>query len=138
MYNVQPTNTDFQQVKGTMGSAPQQGGSGGTPMVWCIGNADSFSNPQNYRWARAYCDGFLSYKADIGYTVAGVNTVMASNIPLTWSMDITVNFGANNNVRRIQAFSGTTLVADVTEAGTASQIGSGFRYWGARTEMKTS
>lgn len=138
MYNVQPTATDFQQVKGTMGSPPQQGGSGGTPYVYAIGNADSPTNPQNYRWARAYSTGFLTYKGDVGYTVAGVETVLESNIPLSWSMDITVNFGAQGNIRRIQVFSGTGLVADVIEPGTAAMIGPGYRYWGARTEMKTS
>jgi hypothetical protein len=44
--------------------------------------------------------------------------------------------GANGNPRRYQAYSGTQLVYDYTEAGTTSQIGPGFRYWGCKTEMK--
>jgi hypothetical protein len=136
VYNVQPTMTDYQIVRGTMASAPGGSVSGGQPRIGAVGRVDSPSNPRNYVWARAYSTGFLSYKADVGCTVNGVDTVFASGISLTWSMDISVVIGSNNNPRRYQAFSGTQLIFDYTESGTTSQFGPGFRYWGAKTEMK--
>lgn len=138
VYNVAPTNTDFQIVRGVMSAAPQQGGSGGTPRIWAIGRVDNPNNPQNYVWMRGYCTGFLNYSGDIGCTVGGVDTVFVSGISLTWSMDIQINLGVGGNPRRYQIFSGTQLVYDYTESGTTSQLGSGFRYWGAKTEMKTA
>lgn len=137
VYNVQPTNTDYQIVRGSMASAPGGSTSGGQPRIGGTARVDNPANPQNYVWARAYCTGFLTYKADVGCTVGGVDTVFLSGVALTWSMDISVVVGANGNPRRYQAYSGTQLVLDYTEAGTTSQYGPGFRYWGCKTEMKT-
>jgi hypothetical protein len=136
VYNVAPTNTDFQIVRGAMASAPGTHCQSGYPMIYAIGRVDSYTNPQNYVWARAYCTGFLTYKCDVGCTVAGVDTLFQSGIPLTWSTNIGLVVGANGNPRQYQVFSGTQLVATVTEAGTTSLYGPGYRYWGARTEMQ--
>ena len=135
VYNLMPSNTDFQIVRGTMASPPSGPGSGA--MIYAMGRVDNPANPQNYVWARAYCVGFLQYAADVGYTVAGVETIMAGGIPLTWSLDISVVIGVNGNPRRYQAYSGNTLIFDQVEAGTNSKLGAGFRYWGCRTSMKT-
>jgi hypothetical protein len=135
VYNVAPTNTDYQLIKGSMANPPSGTPIGGStnPALWAMGRVDSPSNPRNYVWAKAYCTGFLTYKCDIGYTAAGVDNNFQTGISLTWSTDITVVIGANGNPRRYQGYSGTTLVFDYTEAGTGSQIGAGFRYWGLRT-----
>jgi hypothetical protein len=134
IYNSAPTNTDFQLVSGSMSAAPSGATSGGTPHFYAMARVDNPSNPRNALWGRAYCTGFLSYKADLGCTVNGVDTVFVTGIGLTWSTSMSVVFGANGNPRRYQVFSGTQLVYDYTEVGTTSQIGSGFRYWGAKTE----
>ena len=135
VYNAAPTNTDYQQVRGSMSSAPAAPTAGGAPRIWSIGRVDSPLNPQNYVWARAYCTAFLAYACDLGCTVAGVDTVFVSGVALTWSTAVQIVIGVNGNPRRYQVFSGTQLVIDYTEAGTTSQFGSGFRYWGAKTEM---
>jgi hypothetical protein len=132
-----PTNTDYQIVKGSMASPPAGASSGGQPLIYAICRVDNPNNPQNYVWARAYCTGFLTYKADIGCTIGGVETVWFSNIPLTWSTDITVVAGFSGNPRRYQAYSGTKQILDHVEPGTSSLFGSGYRYWGCRTCMTT-
>jgi hypothetical protein len=136
VWNQGPTNSDYQIVRGTMASAPGGSVSGGQPAIYAMGRVDNPGNPRNYVWARAYCTGFLTYKADVGCTVNGVDNIFSSGIALTWSLDIAVVIGANATPRRYQAYSGTSLVFDYTEAGTTSQVGAGFRYWGCRTEMK--
>lgn len=137
VYNAAPTGTDFQLVRGTLASPPPGAGSGGTPRISAIGRVDNPANPQNYVWARGYCTGFLTYRGDIGCTINGVETVWASNIALTWSMQISMVIGVGTNARRYQVFSGSTLVYDHTEVGTSSLLGAGYRYWGCRTEIKT-
>lgn len=131
IYNDSPTVTDFQRISGGMNSAPSQATSGGQPYFYAIGRVDNPTNPQNYVWARAYCTGFLTYKADIGYCVGGVETPLWTGINLNWSLQMTFVVGANGNPRHYQLFSGTNLVYENTEPGTASQYGPGFRYWGA-------
>jgi hypothetical protein len=110
------TATDFQLIKGTMSSPPQPASSGGTvPRFWAVGRVNSETNPTSYVWARAYCDGFLSFKGEMGYTMNGVETVWASNIPLTWSLDMTFKVGNGTNDRQYQVFSGNTLVKEWDE-----------------------
>jgi hypothetical protein len=140
-----PTDTDYQIVRGSMASPPTQTGSGGTPRIWSWVRADSTTTPANGVWARAYSPSFLTYRGDIGCRIGGVDTVWASNIPLTWSLDIKVVAGVGANPKQFEIYSGDTLVkrfpnlavpAEVTAAN-LSQMGAGFRYWGSRTEMKT-
>ena len=137
VYNVAPTSTDYQYLQGAMASPPPEETFYNTyPRIWALGRVDNPANPQNYVWARAYSNGFLSYVADIGCTVAGVDTVWVSGIQLTWTTSIALSFGVGGNPRRYQVFSGTQLVYDYTESGTTSRLGAGFRYWGLKTEMK--
>ena len=144
VYNVKPTNTNFQIVRGTLSGAPPGDNGGSKPRIAAIGRVDNPANPLNYVWARGYNDGFLSYKGDIGCTINGVETVWQSGIPLTWSMDIAMVLGVGGNPRRYQVFSGTQLVVDLIEPGTASKLNNGttdpinlYRYWGVRSELKT-
>jgi hypothetical protein len=136
-YQPAATNTDFQLIRGSLGQIPQQGGSGGTPKIAVTGRVDSPTNPRSFVWARGYCTGFLTFKGDMGMTVNGVETVWASNIPLTWSMDIMMAVGVGINARRYQVYSGSKLVYDYTEPGTGSSIGPGFRYYGLKAEIRT-
>jgi hypothetical protein len=136
-YHVKPTETDFQLIRGSLASIPQQGSTGGTPKISVMGRVNNPFNPTTFVWARGYCTGFLAFKGDIGCTVNGVETVWASNIPLTWSMDISMEVGVGINPRRYRVFSGTQLVYDYTEVGTVSQMGSAFRHVGLRAEIRT-
>jgi hypothetical protein len=133
MYNVAPTDTDFQIVRGTMAQAPGEGGA----RIWAFARGDSPTNPQNGVWARAYSVGWLQWRADIGYRLAGSDVVWVSNIPITWSMDIYWKVGVGTNARQYELWSGNTLVYTYNEVGTTTHVGSGYRYWGAISEMKT-
>jgi hypothetical protein len=139
IYNVAPTNTDYQIVTGSMAAPPTQPQFGYVaPRIAVLGRVDNPANPQNYVWARGYCVGFLNYQADIGHTVAGVDYVWQSAIPLTWALNMSMVYGVGGNPRRCQLYSGTTLVKDIIEpaSGTPSLFGPGYRYWGAKSEMK--
>lgn len=125
-----PTNTDFQVISGTMTTPPQQpGGGAGTPKFHAIGRVNSAGN--TYVWARAYSDGFLSFKGEIGCTVNGVETQWVGNIPLTWSLDMRFVVGVGVNARQYQVYSGSTLVWTHTESGSASTN------YGAKTSTST-
>lgn len=135
-YSVAPLQTDFMVIRGTMNSPPAQGsGSSNTPKLWAVGRCSA--DRQNYIWARGYCDGFLSYKGEVGCTVAGVEYVWGSNIPLTWSMDIYLKCGVGTVARAYQVFSGGTLVFEYSEPAALSMLGANYRYWGCVSEMKT-
>ena len=130
-----PTNTDFQVLRGSMEVPPQAAtGGGGTPKFHAIGrvSADGLS----YVWARGYCDGFLSYKGELGCTVNGTETVWASNISLSWNLDMTLVCGVGTNARQYQVWAGNTLVKEHTEVGTTSMLGSGYRKWGSIAQIK--
>ena len=144
-----PTNTDFQVIAGTMTTPPQQPASGVTaPRFHAIGRVNSTGN--TYVWARAYSDGFLSFKGEIGRTVSGVETVWATNIPLTWSLDMRFVLGVGTNARQYQVYSGSTLVWTHTESGAAnvnyttktststvgSTLGASNRQWGAIAQIR--
>jgi len=135
IYNAQGTLTDWQKISGSMSAAPAGANAGGQPYFYALGRVDSASNPRNYVFGRAYCTGFLTYKADVGYCVAGTETVWATGIALTWSTAMMVVIGANGNNRTFQVFSGTQLVWSGTEPGTNSLIGSGYRLFGAKNTI---
>lgn len=135
IYNVAPTNTDFQIVRGTMTQAPNDGGISGNPRVWAVARCNSPSSPTSFVWARGYSVGWMQWHADIGCTVSGVETVWVSGIPLTWAMDMYFQAGVSS-ARQYQLWSGSTLVYTYNEVGTVSQLGAGFRYWGAKSEIR--
>jgi hypothetical protein len=136
-YNVAGTQTDYQIIRGTLGGVPEQGGTGGTPKIGVMGRLNSTSAPTTFVWGRGYCTGFLTYKGELGTTVNNVETVWVSNIALTWSMDIRCVFGVGTQPRRYQFYSGGKLVYDYTEAGTVSQMGAGFRFFGLTADICT-
>jgi hypothetical protein len=68
-------------------------------------------------WARAYFNG-LSLLGQIGCTVSGVETVWQSNIPLTWSTQMTMKCGVDDNPRSYQVYSGAVLVTSYNEGFT--------------------
>jgi predicted RNase H-like HicB family nuclease len=102
------TNTDFQFLRGTMTTPPEQGSTGGTPKFHAIGRVSDDGN--SFVWARAYCDGFLSFKGEMGYTLNGTEYVWVTNIPLTWALDMSFVCGVGTERRQYQVYSGTTLV----------------------------
>lgn len=140
IYNVAATMTDFQIIRGTMGNSPQYNTHGNNPVIYGIGRVDSPSAPANYVFFRAYAVGLLHWEADIGCRKAGVDYIWASGITLTWNTNTYLVVGADGDPRRHQLWSGTQLIKDYTEvsgqSGGFSNYGSGYRYWGARSEIK--
>lgn len=113
-YNVAPTNTNFQIVRGTMSQPPQpQKSGGGTPRIWATARVDT--SYSNYVWARAYNIGTFTYRADMGCVVGGIEYVWATNIPLSWSMNLYILAGAGTNERVFQLWTGNQLVYSFTE-----------------------
>lgn len=109
-----PTETQYQFMRGTMSVPPEPARAGGTtPKFHAIGRVSS--DGLSYLWARAYNAGFLTFKGEIGYTLNGVETTWASDVPLTWSLDMTVKWGVGTNPRQHQVFSGNTLVKEWDE-----------------------
>lgn len=144
------TDTDFQSVRGTM-TAPPQVPNGTTPYFYAIARVSP--DGLSYVWARAYAQSLGVYKADIGYTVAGVETVWASNIALTWSLDMRFVAGIGTNARQYQIWSGNTVVYTYNESGTSSRLCSNaahtapsmhdtactkYRQWGAIAQVRNS
>ncbi|AWH13550.1 minor tail protein [Mycobacterium phage Agape74] len=125
-----PTLTSQQIVRGTLASPPSQGTN---VRIWSIARANAAGT--DYVFARGYCTGFLTYRGDIGCVVNGVEKVWASNIPLTWSLDMRVVCGVGTNPRRHQVLSGNTVVIDIIEpADKQSVIDANHCYWGAISE----
>lgn len=141
-YNVAPTETDFQILRGTMAAAPEDTSSGGRPHFYACARMSSpaqaaIDGGYSYVWARAWSVGsFFQYRADIGCTINGVETVWVSNIPLTWSMGMTFVCGVGLNERQYQVWSGASLVYTHTEVGTASKLGANYRHWGSLAQLR--
>jgi hypothetical protein len=133
-YNVAPTATDFQIIRGTMTQAPNDGGISGNPRIYVRGRVNAADN--SFVWARARSIGWMLWQADIGCTVAGVETVWVSNITLPWNLNMYFKVGVGVNPRVYELWSGDQMVYSHTEVGTTSQLGSSNRYWGAISQMR--
>lgn len=115
IYNVEPMATDHMIIRGTMAAPPEDTTDGGRPNFYALGRSNIASTSRV--WARAWSVGsFFQFKGDIGCTIDGVEQVWVTDIPLTWSMNMTVVLGVGNNKRQYQVFSGTKLVYTHTEA----------------------
>ena len=126
------TLTSFQVVRGTMASPPSQGTN---VRIWSLGRMNAAKT--DYVFARGYCTGFLQYRGDIGVVRGGVETIWASNVPLTWSLDLRVIMGVGTNPRRHMVLSGDTVVWDGMEPADPtkqSYVDSDHLYWGAASE----
>lgn len=129
-----PTKTDFQVLKGTMSAPPQFGVNGEDAKFSAIGRVSADGN--SYVWARGFQESNLVFKGEIGYTLNGVETIWASNIPLSWNLSMTVYLGVGTNARQYQVYSGSKLVYTHTEVGTSSQLGANNRRFGVIAELK--
>ncbi|QGJ87760.1 minor tail protein [Mycobacterium phage Leogania] len=129
-----PTLTPQQIVRGTLATAPSQGTN---VRIWAVARANAAGT--DYVFARGYCTGFLSYKGDIGCVKNGVEYVWASNVPLTWNLDLRVVCGVGENPRRHQVYSGNSVVVDLIEPGDKqSVLDQDHCYWGSITETDGS
>ncbi|ASR86140.1 minor tail protein [Mycobacterium phage BobSwaget] len=129
-----PTLTPQQIVRGTLASPP---GQGTNVRIWSIARANAAGT--DYVFARGYCTGFLQYKGDIGCVVNGVEKIWASNVPLTWNLDLRVVCGVGEDPRRHQVYSGNTVVVDLVEpSDKQSVLDANHCYWGAITETDGS
>ena len=135
-----PTLTNYQVVRGTMASPPEEGSGGQRPEVWAIARANSATSPTDYIFARGFCDGFLSFKGDLGCVKGGVEYIWRQNVSLTWSLDMRLQSGIGTNPRRHLVYSGDTVVVDYTEtAGQPGGLSNGsteatHRYWGSQVK----
>ncbi|QFP95516.1 minor tail protein [Mycobacterium phage GaugeLDP] len=129
-----PTLTPQQIVRGTLASPPQQGTN---VRIWSVARANAAGT--DYVFARGYCVGFLAYRGDIGCVVNGVEKIWASNVPLTWNLDLSIVCGVGENPRRHQVYSGNSVVVDLVEPGDKqSVIDENHCFWGAITETDGS
>jgi hypothetical protein len=114
--NDSPTYTDFQVLRGTMSQPPESAVGGGTPKFHAIGRVSA--DRRSFVWARVYSTGsWLQFRAEIGCTVDGTEKTWASNIPLTWALDMTFYLGVGTEPRQYQVYSGDRLVWQHTESG---------------------
>ncbi|QJD50235.1 minor tail protein [Mycobacterium phage Iwokeuplikedis] len=129
-----PTLTSQQIVRGTLASPPSQGTN---VRIWSLARANAAGT--DYVFARGYSTGFLTYRGDIGCVVGGVEKIWASNVPLTWSLDMKIICGVGNNPRRHQVLSGNTIVVDLIEpVDKQSVIDADHCYWGSISETDGS
>ncbi|AYD82026.1 minor tail protein [Mycobacterium phage Saguaro] len=129
-----PTLTPFQIVRGTMATPPQQASN---VRIWSLGRMNAAGT--DYVFARGYCTGFLQYRGDIGCVKGGVEYVWASNVSLTWSLDLRVVMGVGTNVRRHMVLSGDTVVWDGVEPpDKQSIVDADHLYWGSLSETNGS
>ncbi|AHJ86642.1 minor tail protein [Mycobacterium phage CRB1] len=125
-----PTLTPQQIVKGTLASVPSQGTN---VRIWSVARANAAGT--DFVFARGYCVGFLTFRGDIGCVKNGVEYIWASNVPLTWNLDLRVVCGVGDNPRRHQVYSGNTVVVDLIEpADKQSVYDANHCYWGAISE----
>ncbi|QBJ04833.1 minor tail protein [Mycobacterium phage Elephantoon] len=130
MLYPEPTLTPQQIVRGTLASPP---GQGTNVRIWSIARANAAGT--DYVFARGYCNGFLSYRGDIGCVKNGVEYIWASNIALTWSLDLRVVCGVGEDPRRHQVYSGNKVIWDGLEPGDKqSVIDDNHCWWGAISE----
>lgn len=120
IYN-EPTATNFQLLRGTMSSPPEDTTDGGRPHFYALGRVSSpaaelADGGISSVFVRAWSLGsFFQYRGDIGCIKNGVEYVWVSGITLTWSLDMTYVVGVGNDERQYQVFSGMTLVYTYTE-----------------------
>lgn len=132
---VEPTETDFQIIRGTMAAAPGDPTDTGKPYFYAI--ARVANDLSSYVWARAWSTGsWFQFRGDIGITINGVETVWQSDIPLTWSLDMSFVVGVGNNPHQYQVWSGSKLVVSYTDATESCPLGEGTRRWGSLATIR--
>ena len=146
---AQETATSFQSVRGTLSAPPEPPNADSeTPRFWALARVSP--DRQNYVWARAYSEGLGRYKADIGCTIGGVETVWDTGVPLTWNMNMRLEAGNGTNPREYLLWSGNKVVYTHTEQGAKSRLCNfdhatedahdascvKFRGWGAIAELR--
>ncbi|AQT28431.1 minor tail protein [Mycobacterium phage BlueBird] len=130
MLYPEPTLTPYQVVRGTLSSPPEQGTN---VRIWSVARANAAGT--DFVFARGYSNGFLSYRGDIGCYKDGVEYVWASNVALTWSLDLRIICGVGNDPRRHIVLSGNKIVIDIQEpADKQSVVDDDHCYWGAISE----
>ena len=143
------TATSFQSVRGTLSAPPEPANKDSeTPRFWALARVSP--DRTNYVWARAYSLGLGRYRADVGCTIDGVETVWDTDIPLTWNMNLRFEAGNGTNPREYLLWSGTKVVYSHTEVGAKSRLCSAdhatdadhtesctrFLGWGAIAELR--
>lgn len=115
------TATSYQSVRGTLSTPPEPANENAeTPYFYALCRVSP--DRKNFVWARGYSTGLGSYKADVGCTVNGLDTVWATAVPLTWNMNMRWEAGVGTNPREYQLWSGTKVVFTHTETGSKSRL----------------
>lgn len=115
------TLTDYQVMRGVLIDPPSYlifGGIG--PKFTAMARVSEDGN--TYVWARAYFNG-TTLLGELGCTINGVEqTPWQTNIPLTWSTEMTLKCGSDTNVRTFQVYSGSVLVTTYTDSSNTSRL----------------
>ena len=117
------TDSDFQSIRFTLPSLPEQSGDDVTrgPQFWALGRVSD--DGLTYVWARVFWTDAGVFRGEMGCTVNGVEqTPWVTNISLTPATTITLNCGVGSQPRVFELWSGSSLAASYSEPGTVSRL----------------
>ena len=147
------TLTDFQKIRGTISAIPSFGPNSTTagPKFWALGRVSDDGNSYVFARAGFNTSSFGSLRGQLGCVIGGVEqTLWLPDIPLQFSLQMSVVCGVDGNERKYQVYSGDVKVAEYTESGVQSRLCSlnhtnssqhttscvPYRRWGAISETK--
>lgn len=119
--------TDYQLISATVASGPAQGNGASN---WMFARANSTFDTMVY--FRAYCDGFLSYKGELGCFVGGTQHVWLTGFTMPLNTNNQLQCGDPTSPYKFTVLSNGNPVTGGTYIDSAhqSQIGTAQRYWG--------
>ena len=99
-------------MKGTLADPPTLSGNTASAFTAMARVSDDGTS---YVYAKAYWAGFGNLRGEIGYAINNVETPWQTNIPLTWSTELSFRVGVGDDPRTYQVYSGTKKVTEYTE-----------------------
>jgi len=106
------TLTDYQLMKGTLADPPTLSGNTASAFTAMARVSDDGTS---YVYAKAYWAGLGNLRGEIGYAVNNTEFRWQTNIPLTWSTELSFRVGVGDDPRTYQVYSGTKKVTEYTE-----------------------
>ena len=109
---IEKTLTDYQLMKGTLADPPTLSGNTASAFTAMARVSDDGTS---YVYAKAYWAGLGNLRGEIGYAINNAETAWQTNIPLTWSTELSFRVGVGDDPRTYQVYSGTKKVTEYTE-----------------------